>query len=87
MIGDLAIRDKTIEVTLDGTFEGPGKDPWGGERAGFSASTKIDRRQWGLQWNQALETGGVLVANGVKIEIEAQAVRQQVAELAGAAAR
>ena len=52
------------------------KDPWGGTRAGFSAVTKIDRRDWGLTWNAALETGGVLVSNELKIEIEAQAVKQ-----------
>jgi polyisoprenoid-binding protein YceI len=71
--GDLTIRGTTREVVLDATFEGTGKDPWGGERAGFSASTKIDRRDFGLVWNQALEAGGVLVGNEIKIEIEAQA--------------
>jgi polyisoprenoid-binding protein YceI len=74
--GDLAIRGKSIEVVLDVTYTGRGKDPWGGERAGASATTEIDRREWGLQWNQALETGGVLVGNKVKIEIEVQAVKQ-----------
>jgi len=74
--GDLSIRDKTIEVALDVTYTGRGKDPWGGERAGANATTEIDRRDWGLQWNQALETGGVLVGNKVKIEIDVQAVRQ-----------
>ena len=52
-----------------------GKDPWGKERAGFSASTEIDRRDWGLKWNQVIETGGVLVANKVRIEAEVQFVR------------
>jgi polyisoprenoid-binding protein YceI len=75
--GELEIRGKSIPVTLDATFEGLGTDPWGKQRAGFSARTEIDRREWGLQWNQALETGGVLVANSVKIEIEAQAVKQE----------
>ena len=75
VIGDLTIRGKAIEVVLDATFEGAGKDPWGNEKAGFSASTQIDRREWGLTWNQALETGGILVANTLKIEIEAQAVK------------
>jgi polyisoprenoid-binding protein YceI len=75
LIGDLSIRGVTKEVTLDGTFEGTGKDPWGGTRAGVRASTKIDRRDWGLVWNQALETGGLLVANDVRIEIELQAVQ------------
>ena len=75
IVGDLTIRGTTREVTLDATFEGRGKDPWGGERVSFSASTKIDRRDFGLTWNQALETGGILVGNDIKISIEAQAVR------------
>ncbi|HEX6939030.1 MAG TPA: YceI family protein [Longimicrobiales bacterium] len=79
VIGDLTIRDTTMEVALDATFEGVGQDPWGGERAGFSATTEIDRRDWGLRWNQALETGGVLVGNNVRIEIEAQVVKQGAA--------
>jgi polyisoprenoid-binding protein YceI len=74
--GELAIRGKAIPVTLNATFSGVGKDPWGQQRAGFSASAEIDRRDWGLTWNQALETGGILVANTVKIEIEAEAVKQ-----------
>jgi polyisoprenoid-binding protein YceI len=73
--GELSIRGTSIPVTLDASFEGAGKDPWGNEKAGFSARTEIDRREWGLTWNQALETGGILVANAVKIEIEAQAVK------------
>jgi polyisoprenoid-binding protein YceI len=75
LTGDLEIRGKSMPVTLETTFEGLGKDPWGKERSGFTARAEIDRRQWGLQWNQALEAGGVLVGNGVKIEIEAQAVK------------
>jgi polyisoprenoid-binding protein YceI len=75
VIGDLTIRDVTREVTLDATFEGEGKDPWGGTRVSFSATTKIDRRNFGLTYNAALEAGGVLVSNEIKIEIEAQAVR------------
>ncbi|HYI11816.1 MAG TPA: YceI family protein [Thermoanaerobaculia bacterium] len=74
--GDLTIRGVTREVTLEGTYEGTGKDPWGGTRAGARASAKIDRRDWGLVWNQALETGGILVANDVRIELEVQAVKQ-----------
>ena len=74
--GDLTIRGTTFEVTLDCVYEGTGKDPWGGIRAGARATTKIDRRDWGLKWNQTLETGGILVANEVRIEIELQAVKQ-----------
>ena len=73
--GNLTIRDTTLEVVLDCVFEGRGTDPWGKERAGFSASTEIDRRDWGLRWNQAIETGGVLVANRVRIEVELQFVK------------
>ena len=76
LFGNLTIRDVTKEIALDVTFEGEGKDPWGGERAGFAAKGKIDRRDFGLTWNQALETGGVLVANEIKISIEAQATKQ-----------
>jgi polyisoprenoid-binding protein YceI len=74
--GDLKIRDSTIDVVLDCVYEGRGQDPWGKTRAGFSFTTEIDRREWGLKWNQAIETGGVLVANRVKVEGELQFVRQ-----------
>lgn len=73
--GDLSIRGTVMEVTLDCVYEGQGKDPWGGIRAGSRAETRIDRRDWGLKWNQALETGGILVANEVRIEVEVQAVK------------
>jgi len=76
MVGDLTIRDTTIEVALDCEFAGRGQDPWGKERAGFTAHGEIDRREWGLKWNQAIETGGVLVANKVKIDAEVQFVKQ-----------
>jgi polyisoprenoid-binding protein YceI len=75
MVGDLTIRDTTMEVTLDCEFAGRGTDPWGKERAGFMARGEIDRREWGLRWNQAIETGGVLVANKVRIEAEVQFVK------------
>ena len=76
VVGDLTIRGTTMEVVLDATYEGTGKDPWGGTRAGARATGKIDRRDWGLKWNQALETGGILVANEVRLEVEVQAVKQ-----------
>ena len=75
--GDLTIRGTTREVTLDATFEGTGTDPWGGERASFSAETKIDRRDFGLVWNQTLEAGGVLVSNQIRLSLEVQAVKAQ----------
>lgn len=77
VVGDLTIRDTTMEVTLDAIFEGVGKDPWGGQRAGFAATTEIDRRDWGLRWNQTLETGGILVGHNVRIELDVQAVKQE----------
>lgn len=76
VVGDLTIRDVTREVVLDATFDGRGKDPWGGERVSFSATTMIDRRDFGLTWNAALETGGMLVSNDVRISLDVQAVRQ-----------
>jgi polyisoprenoid-binding protein YceI len=76
MIGDLTIRDTQMEVTLDCEFAGRGQDPWGRDRAGFMARGEIDRREWGLKWNQVIETGGVLVANTVRIEADVQFVRQ-----------
>lgn len=72
MTGDLTIRGTTKPVTLDVAFDGAGTDPWGGERMGFSATGKIDRREFGLTWNQALEAGGILVSNDIRITIDAQ---------------
>lgn len=76
LVGDLTIRDVTREVVLDVSPEGSLTDPWGAERAGFSAHGKIDRTDFGLTWNQALETGGVLVSNEVKISVEVELIRQ-----------
>jgi polyisoprenoid-binding protein YceI len=74
--GDLTIHGVTRPVTLEATEEGRGKDPWGGDRAGFSATTTIDRHDFGLKWNQALEHGGWLVGQEVKISLDVQLVRQ-----------
>ena len=76
LVGDLTIHGVTREVTLDVTAEGRGKDPWGGERAGFSAATKIKRSEFGLTWNQALETGGFVVGDEIKISLDVEVVRQ-----------
>jgi polyisoprenoid-binding protein YceI len=76
VVGDLTIRGITREVVLNVTSEGRTKDPWGGERAGFSASAKIKRTDFGLLWNQLLETGGVVVGEEVKISIDAELVKQ-----------
>jgi polyisoprenoid-binding protein YceI len=76
VVGDLTIRDVTRQVVLDVSAEGRLIDPWGEERAGFSAHGKIDRTDFGLTWNQALETGGVLVSNEVTISVEVELIRQ-----------
>ncbi len=73
--GDLTIRGTTLPVTLDVEYSGQAKDPWGGERVGFSAQTSINRKDFGLAWNQALETGGLLVGEKVDIQIELEAVK------------
>lgn len=73
--GELTMHGVTREVELEAIETGRGTDPWGNERIGFSAGTTIDRRDFGLTWNQALETGGVLVGTEVKISLEIQAVR------------
>jgi polyisoprenoid-binding protein YceI len=73
--GDLTIRDITRPVVLSVESGGRGRDPWGGERIGFSASTTINRHDFGLHWNQALETGGVLVGNDVKISVDLELVK------------
>ncbi|HEX6694901.1 MAG TPA: YceI family protein [Longimicrobiales bacterium] len=74
--GDLTIRGTTKPVTLDVTIEGTGVDPWGSERLAFTATTKIRRSEFGLTWNQALESGGVLVSDDIRITIEGALVRQ-----------
>jgi polyisoprenoid-binding protein YceI len=76
VIGDLTIRDITREVTLDVDYNGQGKTPWGTTNAGFSATTKINRKDWNLNWNVALETGGFLVGDEIKIDIEAEIIKQ-----------
>ena len=76
IIGDLTIRGVTREVVLDVEYNGQSKSPWGTVSAGFSATTKINRKDWRLTWNVALETGGVLVGEEVAIEIELEIVKQ-----------
>jgi polyisoprenoid-binding protein YceI len=72
--GDLTIHGVTRPVVLETEYNGVGVDPWGGTRAFFSAETRIDREDWGLTWNQALETGGWLVGKEIRISIEVEAV-------------
>ena len=77
--GNLTVHGVTKPVTLAATEEGTGRDPWGNERMGFSAHGKLDRREFGLTWNAALETGGVLVGDDIKLNIEAELVKQAAA--------
>ncbi len=84
--GDLTLHGVTRPVVLDASFEGLGKDPWGGERAGFSATTTIDRKDFGLEWNKALETGGLLVGEKVELTLEVEAVKQAATASAQAGA-
>lgn len=73
--GDLTIKGVTKPVTLDVTFEGAVQDPYGNQRLGLSAGTEIDRYDYGIEFNAALETGGFVVARKVKLEIEAETTR------------
>jgi polyisoprenoid-binding protein YceI len=73
--GALTIRGVTHDVVLDTTAEGRGKDPWGGERLGFSATTRINRSAFGLTWNQLLEAGGVAVGDEIKITIDVELIK------------
>ena len=76
IIGDLTIRDVTREVVLDVEYAGQAKSPWGTVSAGFNAQTKINRKDFDLNWNKALETGGVLVGDEIKIDIDLEVVQQ-----------
>ncbi len=80
MTGDLTIRDVTHPVTLDVTYVGRGTSPFGDTRIGFEAVGKINREDWGLTWNVALESGGVLVSKEIEISISAQGVLETEAE-------
>jgi polyisoprenoid-binding protein YceI len=73
--GDLTIAGITKPITFDLEFEGVNKDPWGNTKAGFEAESEISRKEWGLNWNVALEAGGVLVGDKIKIELDIQAAK------------
>lgn len=73
--GDLTVHGVTKSVTLNATYEGTGKDPWGGERIGFSATTTINRLDFGVSFNKALDAGGVLVGEKVELNLEVEAVK------------
>lgn len=74
--GELTLKNVTRPVSLDVEFLGRVSDPWGSERAVFTASTTIDREDWGLAWNMLLEAGGLLVSKAIKLEIEIELVKQ-----------
>ena len=76
LTGDLTIRDVTKTVTLAGEYLGTQPSPWGDTRVGFSAETEINRKDWGVEWNVALETGGVVVGETVKLAIDAEWIKQ-----------
>ena len=82
VVGDLTIKGITREVVLRVERHGLAKDPWGNVRAAFTAKTSIDRQDFGLTWNQVLETGGVMVGDRVDIEAEIEAVQQAEAQVA-----
>ncbi len=84
--GDLTIHGVTHPVVLDTQFHGKSKSPWGTTNAGFEATTKISRKEWGLTWNVGLETGGWLVSDHINIRIELEIIKQEVAEAAAATA-
>jgi polyisoprenoid-binding protein YceI len=75
--GDLEIRGVTKPVTLDAAFEGRAKDPWGNERIALSGSTSINRKDFGLTWNQVSETGGLLVGEKIDITLEVEGVAKK----------
>lgn len=77
--GELTIRGITKPVTLTGEIGGPAKDPWGNTKVSATLSTKLPRKDWGLTWNATLETGGLLVSEDVKLDIELQAAPEAVA--------
>jgi polyisoprenoid-binding protein YceI len=75
MTGDLTIKGVTQAVTLDWDFTGSAQDPYGNLRAGFDGSATLNRKDWGIEWNAALETGGVLVSDKVRLELDVSAVK------------
>lgn len=77
--GELSMRGITKPVVLTGEIGGPAKDPWGNTKVSATLSTKLPRKEWGLTWNATLETGGLLVSEDVKLDIELQAAPEAVA--------
>lgn len=77
VVGDLTINGVTKTIELEAEFNGVAKDPWGNERAGFTAEGKIDRKDFGLTWNKALEAGGFVVGDEVKIHLEVEGIKEK----------
>ncbi len=77
LVGDLTVRNVTKPVELEGEYLGTQQSPFGDTRIGFTAETEVNRKDWGLEWNMALETGGVLVGEKVKLTIDIEAIKQQ----------
>ena len=77
VLGELTIHGVTRPVELDAEYLGGGKDPWGNERIGFFAKTSLNRKDFGLNWNQMLETGGFLVSEQVEVSLDVQAVKAE----------
>jgi polyisoprenoid-binding protein YceI len=77
VIGELTMRGVTKEVALDAEFLGQGTNPWGGQVAGFTAETTVNRKDWGVNWNAPLEAGGVLVSDTLRVNIDIQAVKRE----------
>jgi polyisoprenoid-binding protein YceI len=75
LTGDLTIKDATKPVTIEFTYNGSAKDPFGNLRAGFEGKTTVNRKDWGLTWNAALETGGFLVSDKIKLEFDVSAIK------------
>lgn len=86
IVGDLTIVGRTREVVLEGEYGGRAKSPWGTESAAFSAHTKINRKDFGLEWNKALETGGFLVGDTIEIALDVEAMRKVAVQSQAAAA-
>ena len=82
VVGELTLKGITREAVLRVEQHGQAKDPWGNVRAAFTAKTSIDRKEFGLSWNQVLETGGVMVGDRVDIEADIEAVKQVEAQVA-----